>query len=42
MEARKERMGVPNQYYLDRARESIVRLYQTWGKPAKAAEWSRK
>jgi hypothetical protein len=25
-----------------RVLESVVRLYQAWGKAAKAAEWSRK
>jgi tetratricopeptide (TPR) repeat protein len=39
MMARKERIGVPNWYYLDRAREWIVQLYQAWGKPEVAAEW---
>ncbi|MGO9271051.1 MAG: tetratricopeptide repeat protein [Terriglobia bacterium] len=42
MEARKERIAVPNRYYLDRAREWLVQLYQAWGKPAKAAEWKKK
>ena len=37
MLARKERMAVPDWYHLDRAREWVVRLYQVWGKPAKAA-----
>jgi tetratricopeptide (TPR) repeat protein len=37
MLARKERMSVPDWYHLDRAREWIGRLYQAWGKPAKAA-----
>jgi hypothetical protein len=37
MWARKERMAVPDWYHLDRAREWIVRLYQGWGKPVKAA-----
>jgi tetratricopeptide (TPR) repeat protein/tRNA A-37 threonylcarbamoyl transferase component Bud32 len=42
MKARKERFTVPEQYYLDRAREWIVRLYDEWGKPDKAAEWKSK
>jgi len=33
MLARKERMGVPNWYHLDRAREWLVQLHQSWGKP---------
>jgi tetratricopeptide (TPR) repeat protein len=40
--ARKDRMGVPRWYHLDRAREWLVQLYQAWGKPAKAAEWMKK
>jgi eukaryotic-like serine/threonine-protein kinase len=42
MAARKDRIGVPDWYHLDRAREWTVRLYQAWGKPEKAAEWSKK
>jgi serine/threonine protein kinase/tetratricopeptide (TPR) repeat protein len=41
MMARKDRMGVPELYHLDRAREWLLQLYQAWGKPEKAAE-SRK
>ena len=39
MDARKEKIAVPDRYHLDRARESIVQLYQAWGKPEKAAKW---
>ena len=39
MAERKERMGAYNWYHLDRARDWIIRLYQSWGKPDKAAEW---
>jgi non-specific serine/threonine protein kinase/serine/threonine-protein kinase len=39
---RKNRIEVPNWYYLDRAREWLVQLYQAWGKPGKAAEWKKK
>jgi tetratricopeptide (TPR) repeat protein len=42
MVERKERMDVPDWYYLDRAREWIVQLYQAWDKPAKTAEWRKK
>jgi eukaryotic-like serine/threonine-protein kinase len=42
MAARKDRMGVPNWYHLDCAREWIVQLYRAWGKPEKAAEWRKK
>jgi tetratricopeptide (TPR) repeat protein len=41
MLARKEKMGVPNWYHLDRAREWIAQLYRQWGKPEKAAEWKQ-
>jgi hypothetical protein len=36
---RKDRMGAPNWYHLERAREWIVQLYQAWDKPDKVAEW---
>jgi len=39
MRARKNRIDVPDWYYLDRAHDWIVQLYEAWGKPAKAAEW---
>ena len=39
MMARKERMAVADWYHLDLARDWIVKLYQAWGKPEKAAEW---
>jgi tetratricopeptide (TPR) repeat protein len=42
MLARKDRIDVPEWYHLDRAREWIIQLYQTWGKPEKAAEWREK
>jgi hypothetical protein len=42
MLARKDRIDVPDRYHLERAREWIVQLYQAWGKPDKAAEWSKK
>ena len=42
MVARKDRMAAPDWYHLDRARGWIVRLYQAWGKPRKAAEWKKK
>jgi len=42
MMARKDRIPASDWYYLDRAREWIVQLYQAWGKPEKAAEWSKK
>jgi tetratricopeptide (TPR) repeat protein len=42
MVARKGRIGVPDWYHLDRAREWLVQLYEAWGKPAKAAEWRKK
>ena len=33
MLARKDRIGVPDWYHLDRAREWLVQLHRTWGKP---------
>ena len=39
MAERKDRMGVPNWHYLDRAGEWTVDLYRVWGKPDRAAEW---
>ena len=42
MLARKDRIGVPDWYHLDRAREWIIQLYQAWGKPERAAEWREK
>ena len=41
MEERKARAGSPDSYYLNRAGEWIVQLYQSWGKPEQAAEWRR-
>ena len=40
MLARKERIAAPDRYQLDLARGWIFQLYQAWGKPDKAAEWS--
>ena len=42
MIARKDRMGVPDWYHLDRAREWIVQLFVAWGQPQKAAAWKKK
>ena len=42
MLARKDRMGVPDRYHLDRARELLVQLHQAWGKPEKANAWTTK
>ena len=39
---RKGQMDVPDWYYVDRAHEWLVQLYQAWGKPEKAAEWKKK
>jgi serine/threonine protein kinase len=41
MLARKDRIAVPDRYNLDRAREWLIQLYSSWGKPAKAAEWRK-
>jgi eukaryotic-like serine/threonine-protein kinase len=42
MLARRDRIGVPDRYYLDRGREWLVQLYSAWGKPEKAAAWKKK
>jgi hypothetical protein len=42
MLARKDRIAMPDRYHLDRAREWLIRLYEVWGKPEKAAEWKSK
>jgi eukaryotic-like serine/threonine-protein kinase len=42
MDARKGRIGIPEQYLLELARKWIVQMYQEWGKPEKAAEWREK
>jgi eukaryotic-like serine/threonine-protein kinase len=41
MLARKEKIAIPDRYYLYRARGWIVSLYEAWGKPAKAAAWKK-
>ena len=40
--ARKDRVAVPDRYHLDRAREWLIQLYKAWGKPDKAAEWTKR
>ena len=42
MLARNDRIDVPYRYHLLLARQWLVQLYQAWGRPAKAAEWSGK
>jgi predicted RNA-binding protein with PIN domain len=42
MKARKKRIAAQDRYQLDNAREWIIQLYQSWGKPEKAAEWKNK
>jgi tetratricopeptide (TPR) repeat protein/predicted Ser/Thr protein kinase len=39
MADRKDRMGPPNQYYLDCASEWMATLYEAWGRPDKASQW---
>jgi hypothetical protein len=41
MLARKDRIGGPDWYHPNRAREWLVQLYQAWGKPEKAAAWRK-
>ena len=42
MLARKDRIDVPDRYHLELAHQWVVQLYRAWGKPDKAAEWSKK
>ncbi len=42
MLARKDRITVPDRYHLDLAHRWLIQLYQAWGKPGKAAEWTNK
>ncbi len=42
MLARKIHIDVPDVYPLKLAHQWLVQLYETWGKPDKAAEWNRK
>jgi hypothetical protein len=42
MRARQDHMAVGDRYHLELARRWLVQLYQAWGKPDKAAEWSGK
>ena len=39
MNQRKESIPVHSRFYLEDTRKALVRLYEAWGKPAKAAEW---
>jgi eukaryotic-like serine/threonine-protein kinase len=39
MVVRKARIGAPDWHHVDRSREWIIRLYQSWEKPDRAAEW---
>lgn len=41
MLARKDSIAAPDRYHLELAHQWIVEFYKAWGKPAKAAEWSR-
>ena len=42
MVARKGKMEAPDMYYMDRGHAWLVQLYRAWGKPEKAAEWSKR
>ena len=42
MLARKDRIAGPDRYHLELAHQWLIQLYQAWGKPDKAAEWSKK
>jgi eukaryotic-like serine/threonine-protein kinase len=41
MLVRKDRMAVPDQYHLELAHRWLIQLYQAWGKPEKAAQWTK-
>lgn len=41
MAARKNKMGVPDRYHLNHAGELVAQLYTDWGKPEKAADWTK-
>jgi hypothetical protein len=42
MKARAVKIPVPGKPGLPEAAERVVRLYDAWGKPEKAAEWKSK
>ena len=42
LDARRERIAVPDSHQLSAALEAIVRLYRDWGKPKQAAEWRQR
>ena len=39
MLARRQHLGVPDREHLDRACDRVIQLYESWGKPERAAEW---
>jgi hypothetical protein len=41
LETLQDGVSDPERFYLKRAREWIVGLYQAWGRPAKVAEWQK-
>ncbi len=42
MTQRKEKIAASSHHFIEDARTSLVKLYKTWGKPDKAAEWEAK
>ncbi|HEY3380121.1 MAG TPA: serine/threonine-protein kinase [Vicinamibacterales bacterium] len=42
MLARQDRTAISDRYHLELALQWLAHLYQAWGKPDKAAEWSKK
>jgi serine/threonine protein kinase/tetratricopeptide (TPR) repeat protein len=42
MLARQQKIGAPDRYHLQHAREDMVRLYEAWGQPEKAKAWIQK
>jgi hypothetical protein len=42
IEARKDRIAAPDQYQAQMDRERVVKMYEAWGKPEKAQQWTKK
>jgi hypothetical protein len=42
MKERKDTISATSRYFVDAAKIAVVRLYQDWNKPEKAAEWRAK
>jgi hypothetical protein len=42
IEARKDRIAAPDRHQAQMDRERVVKMYEAWGKPEKAQEWSKR